>query len=190
MGLLATIPARKALVLNRRSEHLAEHSELAEKFTLGSDRGQSEALIEELEMIHDAIDRTATPIAFAKRVVDQMPHADAVTQEIRQWDYMLAAQYGDLWSQVFDKKGRRVGAVMSYFVCLASSQWPIRNGHGQQDVGQEARRRIEAHAEVVLQLLHGWLQDEVRGRHRNHVAVLQEGPGRRMIIYARHVPGR
>ena len=48
MGLLATLLARKALVLNRRSEHLAEHSELAENLTLGSDRGQSEALIEEL----------------------------------------------------------------------------------------------------------------------------------------------
>ena len=41
---------------------------------------------------------------------------------------MLAAQYGDLWSEVLDAHGRRCGAFMSFFVCLAGMGYGTKCG--------------------------------------------------------------
>ena len=84
-------------MLNRRSELLGEHAKLAERLFSTNDRVEAERVVEEMERIYDAIDETAKPIAFADRVAKELPSADDRTKELRQWEYILAAQYGDLW---------------------------------------------------------------------------------------------
>jgi hypothetical protein len=117
---------RKARVLSRRSELLAEHAGLAERLAHAKSRQAADVLIEQMENLYDEIDRTCRPLAFADRVDASIPPTVPNCEQARerlQWEYMLAAQYGDLWSEVVDSRGQRVGAFMSYFCCLAGPVW-------------------------------------------------------------------
>ena len=145
---------QKALALSRRSELLETHSTLVEQLRLCTDSAQSKALIEQIHDISDDIGGTEKPIAFATRVTEQMPHVEAESQEVQQWKYMLAAQYGDLWSEVLDKEGRRVGAFMTYYVCLAGGKSHTCGAvMDSKTWGRKHDDPIEIQAEVVLQLL-------------------------------------
>jgi hypothetical protein len=118
--------ARKEMVLARRSELLGEHSRPAEALALTTSRREAESLMERMEALYDEIDRTMVPNAFQERVAKELPRTSEESEAARtrrQWEYMLAAQYGDLWSEVLDKNGKRIGAFMTFFVCLAGHSW-------------------------------------------------------------------
>ena len=120
---LAKFIARKESVMRRRSDLMGEHAKLAEMLFSTNDRYKAELLVDEMERIYDEIDATEKPIAFSDRVDKELPMADERSKARRQWEYMLAAQYGDLWCEVLDSKNRRVAAFMTYYVCLAGHSW-------------------------------------------------------------------
>ena len=116
---LALHLARKERAVQMRGQLVGRHRELAEKLALTADRRECDALLDQIEALEDEIDAATAPIAFSNRVLNTMVTATDEERRVRQWEFMLAAQYSDLWCEIKDRRGRRVGAMMSYYVCLA-----------------------------------------------------------------------
>ena len=120
-------------MLNRRSDILGEHAKLAEKLFSTNDRVEAERIVEEMERIYDEIVETAKPIAFATRGAKELPMSDDRTKELRQWEYMLAAQYGDCWCEAWMPR-----AAASRRLLRTSSAWQgIRGRLAELSLGQK-----------------------------------------------------
>ena len=122
---LAVHIARKDRIMQMRGKLLGRHRELADKLAQTSDRRECDKLLDEMEALEDEIDAAAEPLAFQNRVLNTMAVATDEERRRAVWEYRLAAQYSDLWCEIKDRRGRRIGALMSYYVCLAGgSEYP------------------------------------------------------------------
>ena len=117
--------ARKERAIQKRGALLGRHRALADELAQTSDRRKADQLLDELERLDDEIEAESAPIAFHNRVLNTLTTATDEERRTMQWEFMLAAQYSDLWCEIKDKRGRRIGAMMSYYVCLAGgNQYP------------------------------------------------------------------
>jgi hypothetical protein len=180
MAPLALFVARKQNVLNRRSDLLGEHAKLAEKLFSTNDRIEAERIVEEMERIYDEIDETAKPIAFADRVAKELPMADDRTKELRQWEYMLAAQYGDLWCEVLDAKCRRIAAFITYFVRLAGMRGRLADLTWGQQTGAGCMR-------TPLQPKQRWYCNCCTAKFRTAFGIVRDSPPAVQVRSKRHV---
>ena len=105
------------------------------------------------------------PPAFQNRVLNTLVAATDEQRRVAVWEFMLAAQYSDLWCEIKDRRGRRIGALMSYYVCLAGgSQYPC-------GTVMEASAWDRLHANP-LQTKQRWYCNDCSAKYRTKYGVL------------------
>ena len=102
---LSTYIFRKAELLEKVCKDVERHNQLCQQLARCKSLAQEREIMNEME---------------ALEVDDKyMAYVDKGEEQHK---YIMAASYSDAWTMIYDKSGRLIGCLMSWYVCMANSR--------------------------------------------------------------------
>jgi hypothetical protein len=157
---MASVILRKMRALNHQVELNERHKELLSRLKEAKRIGEARDLLDEIEKLAEEIEALSGYEAFRER-------AGGDKEVHRQ--FVLAAEYGDQWTQIYDKKNRLIGGIMSWFLCMGN----IESGYAKCATTVGSKRWLMKHPDALAKR-QAWYCPSCHGKYKASWGLIME----------------